>query len=363
MADCGHEQVAIYSDPSSGLRAIVAIHSTVLGPALGGCRMFPYASEADALHDVLRLSEGMTYKAALAGLNLGGGKAVVWGHPKKDKSERLWRAFGRFLQGLGGRYITAEDVGTTLDDMELIRHETAHVVGTSRALGGSGDPSPVTALGVYAGMRAAVEAAFDGASLAGKHVAVQGCGNVGHHLVGHLVRAGAQVSVADLDAEAIARTVRAFGVAEVLPQDITTLTCDVFAPCALGAVLNPASIAALRCRVVAGAANNQLRDEQADGAALAARGIVYAPDYAINAGGLINVANERAGYDAERAIAQAQRIYGRTHDILARAAREGVPTAAAAACLAQERIAAIGTMRRTVTRAGAFSAAGQAVAS
>lgn len=357
MGACGHEQVALYSDPASGLRAIVAIHSTELGPALGGCRMFPYASEADALHDVLRLSEGMTYKAALAGLNLGGGKAVLWGHPKKDKSERLWRAFGRFVAGLNGRYITAEDVGTTLDDMEAIRHETVHVVGTSRALGGSGDPSPITALGVYAGMRAAVEVVFDGGTLAGKHVAVQGCGNVGYHLVGHLVRAGARVSVADVDAEATARTVRDFGATEVLPQNIATLDCDVFAPCAMGAVLNPTSIPALRCRVVAGAANNQLRDERADGAALSSRGIVYAPDYAINAGGLINVANEQAGYDQERAIAQTQRIYGRMHDIFARAQADDVPTALAAGRLAKERIASLGAMRRTVTSAGSFHAA------
>lgn len=341
----GHEQVAYFRDPQSGLRAIVAVHSTQLGPALGGCRMFPYAREADALQDVLRLSRGMTYKNAVAGLNLGGGKAVIIGNPKRDKSERLWRAFGRFVEGLGGRYITAEDAGTALEDMQAVRQETAHVVGLPKAAGGSGDPSPMTALGVYAGMRAAVEVAFDGASLNGKHVAVQGCGHVGYHLIDLLVRAGARVSAADVDAEAVHRVVQDFGATQVLPQQIAELDCDVFAPCAMGGALNNATLPRLRCRVVAGAANNQLADEQAGSAALRARQILYVPDFVLNAGGVINVAHEMQGYNAERATAQVQRIYEVIHQVLERARIADTAPHLAASQLAEERIAQVGNFR------------------
>ena len=350
----GHEQVIFCRDPGSGLRAIIGIHSTELGPALGGCRMYPYASERDALVDVLRLSRGMTFKAAVTGLNLGGGKCVVIGDPRSHKSELLWRALGRSIEGLAGRYITAEDSGTTTFDMEQIRTETRYVVGTERNLGGSGDPSPVTALGVFSGMRAAIEERLGTDAFAGLRVAVQGCGSVGYHLVGHLVRAGAQVTVADIDAEAVRRAVHDFRVQEVPADAIYDVPCDIFSPCALGGSLNARTIPRLNCRVVAGAANNQLADEVEDGAALGAREILYAPDFVLNAGGLINVANELQGYVPERALGQAKRsIYEVLQAVFARARADRVATYAAANLLATQRIQAVRDVRRTYLRPGA----------
>ncbi len=349
LATRDHEQVIFCRDGASGLKAIIAIHNTVLGPALGGCRMYAYPTELDALTDALKLSRHMTYKAAVSGLNLGGGKAVIIGDPKKEKSELLWRAFGRFVEGLSGRYITAEDAGTSVRDMEMIRMETSHVVGISRALGGSGDPSPVTALGVFSGMRAAVEEKLGRSDLAGLRVAVQGLGHVGAHLVGHLVRAGVKVAVTDIDAEAVQRTLSQYRVEGVEPDRIYDVPCDIFAPCAMGGVLNEATIPRLKCQIIAGAANNQLKDEKADGARLLERGILYAPDFVINAGGLINVSNEIEGYNQERALDQAEAIYDILKAVFARAKANNVPTYRAATNLAMERIEMIGRIRRTYT--------------
>ena len=349
LAKRDHEQVVFCRDDNSGLRAIIGIHSTELGPALGGCRMYPYKNEHDALIDVLRLSRGMTYKAAVSGLNLGGGKAVVIGDPKSQKSELLWRALGRFIEGLSGRYITAEDAGTTMEDMEQIRMETPHVVGIARSLGGSGDPSPVTALGVFSGMRAAVEEGMAKSSLEGLRVAVQGCGHVGYHLVGHLVRAGANVTVTDVDVESAKRTVQDFRVEAVAPEAIYDVGCDIFAPCAMGGILNEHTISRLKCSIIAGAANNQLADEKIDGQRLAERNILYAPDFVINAGGLINVANELEGYNQERALSQAKRVYDVLRAVLERAKLNNIPTYRAANNLAMERVEALSRVRRTYT--------------
>ena len=347
LAKRDHEQVVFCHDQVSGLRAIIGIHSTELGPALGGCRMYPYKSERDALIDVLRLSRGMTYKAAVSGLNLGGGKAVVIGDPKKHKTEVLWRALGRFIQGLSGRYITAEDAGTTMDDMEFIRMETSHVAGIARSLGGSGDPSPVTALGVFSGMRAAIEEKLHKTSFDGLRVAVQGCGHVGHHLVGHLVKAGARVMVCDVDAEALKNTTQEFHVETVSADSIYSVDCDIFAPCAMGGILNETTIPRLKCSIVAGAANNQLGDEKGDGGRLVDRGILYAPDFVVNAGGLINVANELEGYNQERALGQATHIYNVLRAVFERAKSDNIPTYRAANNLAMARIEALSKVRRT----------------
>lgn len=339
MTGMGHERVLFCSSPEVGLQAIIAVHSTVLGPGLGGTRMFPYKSTDEALTDVLRLSRGMTYKAAAAGLNLGGGKAVIIGDPKKDKSEGLFRAFGRFVDSLGGAYITAEDVGTSMPDMDIVLHETRWVTGVSPAEGGGGDPSPVTAFGTLQGMKAAALRRFGSDSLAGRTVAVQGLGSVGFHLVQYLVRdEGAKVFGADVDTDAIARAAE-LGV-EIVPSDqILEVECDVVAPCALGATLNERSIPKLRCQIVAGAANNQLAEEDRDGRAIHETGILYCPDYVINAGGLINVYNELTTYNREKALHQARGIYTNMMRVFEIAEAEGIPTYRAADRLAEERIA------------------------
>lgn len=349
LGKADHEQVVFCQDKKSGLRAIIAIHNTQLGPALGGCRMFPYASEAQALTDVLRLSRGMTYKSSISGLNLGGGKAVIIADPKRDKTELLWRTFGRFVEGLNGRYITAEDAGVSVADIETVRQETRHVVGCSQAFGGSGDPSPVTALGVFHGMRAAIEEKLGRSDFQGLRIAVQGLGHVGRHLVGHLIRAGASVIAADLDAERVDSIRREFQVDIVSPEAVLQVPCDVFSPCAMGGILNSESISTLKAKVIAGAANNQFADESRDGTLLDARGILYAPDYVINAGGVINVAGEFEGYHAERALAQTRHIYEVLKDVFALARRDGVPTYQAANYLAQRRLEQIGQMRPHVT--------------
>jgi leucine dehydrogenase len=338
------EEVVFFHDASSGLRAIVAIHSTALGPALGGTRFYPFKSEDDALRDVLRLARGMTYKAAAAGLDLGGGKAVIIGDPKRIKTEELLRAYGRFLDTLGGRYITAEDIGTTGEDMDLIRRETRHVAGTSPALGGSGDPSPVTAWGVFQGLIACAEEAWKDSSLAGKRVAVQGVGKVGYHLVKLLVEAGASVVVADVDVDAVARVTGEFGADTAEPEKIYAEECDVFAPCAMGAVIRDDTIPSLRCRVVGGAANNQLETPE-HGEALRELGILYAPDYVINAGGLINIADELRGYDRDRAMERVKGIYRTLREVFHIAQQKGISTSAAAGRLAEERIARVGRLR------------------
>jgi leucine dehydrogenase len=339
-----YEEVVFFHDPPSGLRAIVAIHSTTLGPSLGGTRFYPFDSEDEALRDVLRLARGMTYKAAAAGLDLGGGKAVIIGDPKRIKTEELLRAYGRFLDTLGGRYITAEDIGTSRDDMDLIHRETRYVTGVSPELGGSGDPSPVTAYGVYLGMRAAAEEAWSEHDLAGRTVAVQGVGKVGYHLVKHLVEEGAKVVVSDVDVDAVARAVRDFGVDTAEPDKIHAVPCDVFAPCALGGIIRDDTLPELKCQVVAGAANNQL--ERPDhGEALAQLGIVYAPDYVINAGGLINVADELQGYKPERARARVEGVYRTLREIFEIGRDRHISTARAADAYAEERVGKIGRVR------------------
>lgn len=346
MAEMGHERVLFCSSPEVGLQAIIAVHSTVLGPGLGGVRMWPYNNMAEALTDVLRLSRGMTYKAAAAGLNLGGGKAVIVGDPKKDKSEALLRTFGQYVESLHGLYITAEDVGTAMDDMEVILAETRWVTGVSPSQGGSGDPSPVTAFGVLQGMKAAVHWRFgNGSDLAGRPVAIQGLGNVGYHLASYLKKEGAKVFASDIDAERCERAREELG-AEIVPVDeILGVDCDVLAPCALGAVLNERTIPSLRCKIVAGAANNQLADEDRDGRALDQRGILYAPDFVGNAGGLINVYNELTGYNRDRAMHMARGIYANMIRVFEISRAESIPSSRSADRVAEERIRRIQGMR------------------
>jgi leucine dehydrogenase len=341
MTTMGHERVLFCSNPDVGLQAIIAVHSTTLGPGLGGVRMWPYASMDEALVDVLRLSRGMTYKAAGAGLNLGGGKAVILGDPKKDKTEALFRSFGRHVESLGGLYITAEDVGTDMEDMEAILEETRWVTGVSPDNGGGGDPSPVTAFGVLQGMKAAAFTQFGDASLQGRSVAIQGLGSVGFYLASYLKDEGARIFGADIDPEATVRAREELGVEIVPTGEILEVDCDVVAPCALGAVLNERSIPRLRCRIVAGGANNQLADEARDGSALHERGILYAPDYVINAGGLINVYNELIGYKRETAMRMARGLYANTMRVFEMARTESIPSFQAAGRVAEERIARV----------------------
>ena len=351
----GHEQVVWCAHGPTGLRAVIAIHSTVLGPALGGTRFRAYASEEEALADVLRLSRGMTYKAALAGLDLGGGKAVILGDPRRVRSDDLLRAYGRFVHSLGGRYVTAEDVGTDQADMDVVRQVTPHVTGASASLGGSGDPSPATALGLLHALHAVVAHAFGSASLEGRHVVVLGVGKVGSALVGHLVAAGAKVSVADIDATRVHAMVRHHGARAMGVDEALTADADVLSPCALGAVLDAASIARLRCRAVCGSANNQLAEVD-DARRLADRGILYAPDYVVSAGGIVNIAEELAGYDRARAAARLAGIGTTTARVLADAARLGITPLAAADRLAEARLhaaAAAGDRARAQRRSPA----------
>lgn len=333
-----YENLVFGQDRDSGLKAIIAIHDTTLGPALGGTRMWAYSSEEEAVWDVLRLARGMTYKAAVAGLELGGGKAVIIGNPRQEKSEKLLRAYGRFVDTLKGKYITAEDVGTCQQDMDIISQETAHVVGVDPAKGGSGDPSPFTALGVFHGMKAAAKFVYGSESLAGKRVAVQGIGNVGYHLCNLLAEERAELVITDINQPVVEEAVREFGADAVLPQDIFSVQCDIFAPCALGAVINDETIPRLKCRIVAGAANNVLAEEY-HGERLIEKGILYVPDYVINAGGLINVAEELCGYQRQRVIDRVVRIYDSVTEVLQISKREAIPPFQAANRLAEDRIA------------------------
>ncbi|MBR2518061.1 leucine dehydrogenase [Geobacillus sp.] len=342
METYDYEQVLFCQDKESGLKAIIAIHDTMLGPALGGTRMWMYNSEEEALEDALRLARGMTYKNAAAGLNLGGGKTVIIGDPRKDKNEAMFRAFGRFIQGLNGRYITAEDVGTTVADMDIIYQETDYVTGISPEFGSSGNPSPATAYGVYRGMKAAAKEAFGSDSLEGKVVAVQGVGNVAYHLCRHLHEEGAKLIVTDINKEAVARAVEEFGAKAVDPNDIYGVECDIFAPCALGGIINDQTIPQLKAKVIAGSANNQLKEPR-HGDIIHEMGIVYAPDYVINAGGVINVADELYGYNRERAMKKIEQIYDNIEKVFAIAKRDNIPTYVAADRMAEERIE---TMRK-----------------
>jgi valine dehydrogenase (NAD+) len=341
-----HEQVVFCHDPQSGLRAIIAVYSTALGPSLGGTRFYPYASEEEALHDALELSRGMAYKNALAGLDLGGGKAVIWGDPDKDKSEPLLRAYGRFVQSLGGRYYTACDVGTYVQDMDIVAKETRYVTGRSESHGGAGDSSVLTAYGVFQGMRAAAEHRWGTASLAGRRVGIAGLGKVGKHLTRHLLEDGAAVVATDVSERALDWASATYPQVDLVDsnEELVASAIDVYAPCALGGALSDETVAVLRARIVAGAANNQLAHPGVE-KLLAERDVLYAPDYVVNSGGVIQVADEIEGFNFARAKERAGRIYDTTRQILQLADAEGVPPALAADRLAERRMAEVGRLR------------------
>lgn len=342
MKEHDHEQILFCNDSTTGLRAIIAVHDTTLGPALGGTRMWPYSSEADALEDVLRLSRGMTYKSALAGLDLGGGKAVIIGDARKDKTEAMFRRFGRFVESLNGRYITAEDVGMSTTEMVNIHKETDYVVGLPESMGGSGDPSPVTAYGVYCGIKAAAKTAYGSDDLHKRKVSVQGAGNVGRHLVELLLKEGATVFLSDIHQEKLAAIKAAHPAVQLVgPDDIIGLDVDIYAPCALGATVNDETLSKLKCSIVAGSANNQLADEDRHGKMLMEKGILYVPDFLINAGGIINCAWERRGYNHDAALAQTEEIYNTALRIFKRSKEENIPTYLAANQAAEQRIRSV----------------------
>jgi glutamate dehydrogenase/leucine dehydrogenase len=337
----GFEQVTFVHDDATGLQAIVAIHSTALGPSLGGTRFKPYASEHDALVDVCRLARGMTYKHAVCGNDLGGGKAVIIGDPSAVRTDDLIRAYGRAVGWLGGRYLTAEDVGTTQADMDLLLTVTPYVTGASEAVGGSGDPSPATAWGVMHAMHAVAERTWGDRTLADRHVVVSGVGKVGRALVHHLVDAGCRVTISDVRGDVVREVVAELGVATTEPELAHAVPCDLFSPCALGGVLNARTIPDLRCAAVCGCANNQL-GEDADGDRLAAASIIYAPDFVANAGGVINIADETSpgGYDRTRAWARVAGIEATMRSVFARADADAVTPAEAADRIAEDRLAA-----------------------
>lgn len=334
LAEHWHEQVSLWYDRETGYRGLIAIHSTVLGPALGGTRFWRYENEREALIDVLRLSRGMTFKAAVAGLDLGGGKSVIIGDPRTENRRETFRTHGRHVASLGGRYITAEDVGTSTRDMEYVHEETRHVVGLA---GGSGDPSPVTAFGVFRGMKACAKFRYGSDGLAGKTVTVQGCGHVGYHLCRLLHEEGAKLIVTDLDADKVERVVAAFGATAIDVEAIYGVRAEIFAPCALGAVINDETLRILRVDIVAGGANNQLAEDR-HGDELEERGITYAPDYVINSGGLINVNAELAGWTSEQCHEKAAHIYDTILGVLKIARDEGIASHLAADRLAMRRI-------------------------
>lgn len=345
LYEMGHEEVIFFSDASCGLKAIVAIHNTTLGPALGGTRMWPYASEDEAITDVLRLSRAMTYKAAISGLNLGGGKAVIIGDPKKDKSEALFRSYGRFIESLNGRYITAEDVNITVQDVENIFVETNYAVGVAKIHGGAGNPAPYTALGTFRGMEAACTKVYGDRAVRGKKVAVQGVGEVGTQLIKLLLENGAEVYFTDISEKKIARVKENFPAAHyVAPEKIYSIDCDIYAPCALGAVINDETIETLKCKIVAGAANNQLKEHR-HGQVLKDRGILYAPDYLINAGGLMNVSIEFEGWSDQKATRMVDTIYDTTMNVLTISDERDMPVNQATDYLSEQRIASISKIK------------------
>jgi leucine dehydrogenase len=343
IADMGHEQLVLCQDTASGYRGIIAIHSTVLGPALGGTRFWNYATDDEAIVDALRLARGMTYKNAVAGLNLGGGKSVIIGNNKTTDREMIFRAHGRFVESLGGRYITAEDVGTSTADMDYVHMETDYVSGLA---GRSGDPSPVTAHGVFRAIQASAKERWGSDDLSDKTVAIQGCGHVGYYLAKELHEAGATLVVTDIDAERVKRVVTEFNARAVGSDEIYSVKADVFAPCALGAIINDKTIPQLRVEIVAGAANNQLLEER-HGIELDSRDIMYAPDYVANAGGVINVYSELAGWTSARSFRKADEIYDTIRKVFEIARTEKIPTYLAADRLAEQRILAVGSMVRT----------------
>ncbi|MBP92856.1 leucine dehydrogenase [Bizionia echini] len=333
-----HEQVVFCNDKDTGLKAIIGIHNTVLGPALGGTRMWNYVNEWEALNDALRLSRGMTYKSAITGLNLGGGKAVIIGDAKTQKTPELMRKFGEFVHSLSGKYITAEDVGMTTADMDTVREVTPYVTGISESLGGAGNPSPITAYGVFMGMKAAAKYKFGSDVLEGKSVFVQGIGNVGEALVEHLVDEGANVTISDISQERLEEVRSKYAVSIYGGHDIYSEAMDIYAPCALGATINDDTIYKIKAQVIAGAANNQLAVEQKHGKILQERGIVYAPDFLINAGGIINVYAELEGYDRKEIMRKTENIYNTTLEILNNANTHNITTNHAALNIAQARI-------------------------
>jgi leucine dehydrogenase len=344
LSKTGHEEVVFCHNKDAGLKAIIAIHNTVLGPALGGTRMWPYATEQEALNDVLRLSRGMTYKAAVSGLNLGGGKAVIIGNPATDKSEALFRAFGRFVNSLNGRYITAEDVGIDVNDMEFVLKETEFVTGVHQVHGGSGDPSPFTAYGTLQGLMAALNVKFGNEDVGKYSYAVQGVGHVGIEFVKLLREQGAKVFVTDINEASVRRAVDEFGCEAVGTDEIYDVDADVYSPTALGGTVNEKTLPRLKCKVICGAANNQLATDEI-GDELEKRGMLYAPDYAVNAGGLMNVSIEFDGYNRERAMRMMRGIYYNLGKIFQIAKRDGIPTYKAADRMAEERIASIGRIK------------------
>ena len=334
-----HEQVVFCNDKDTGLKAIIGIHNTVLGPALGGTRMWQYANEWEALNDVLRLSRGMTFKAAITGLNLGGGKAVIIGDSKTEKTPELMKRFGEFVHSLSGRYITAEDVGMETADMDLVREVTPYVTGISEDKGGAGNPSPITAYGVFMGMKAAAKYKFGTDILEDKKVLVQGIGHVGESLVENLVNEGASVIIDDINEERLEEVSNKYGVSIYRGNDIYSEDIDIYSPCALGATVNDDTIYKIKAQVIAGAANNQLANEDIHGRILKERGIVYAPDFLINAGGIINVYAELEGYDKQEIVRKTENIYNTTLEILEKSGLNGITTNHAALKIAKERIA------------------------
>ena len=350
LATSGHEQLVFCNNPEAGLKAIVAVHSTVLGPALGGVRMRHYADEGDALHDVLRLSRTMTYKNALAGLNIGGGKAVILGDPKTAKTEVLFRAFGRAVEALGGRYITAEDVGTDVNDMEQIYLETEFVTGVHQVHGGSGDPAPFTAYGALQALMASVNRKFGHEEIGKVSIAVQGLGHIGMELVKLLRERGAKLHVTDLNPALVERAVSEYGCEAVKPEAIFDVAADVFAPCALEGVIGMDTLDRLKAKVICGTANNQLASH-AVGDELFKRGVLWAPDYAVNAGGVMNVSLEIDGYNRERAMRLIRSIYHNLGKIFDLSERDGISPQRAADRIAETRIAAIGKLKMPMGRA------------
>ncbi|MFN8230948.1 MAG: Glu/Leu/Phe/Val dehydrogenase dimerization domain-containing protein [Bacteroidia bacterium] len=341
MSIHNHEQILFCNDNATGLKAIIAVHNTILGPSLGGTRFWNYNNETEALTDVLRLSRGMTYKSSVAGINLGGGKAVIIGDPKKIKNEALLRRFGKFVNSLGGKYITAEDVAMTSRDMEIIKMETDYVSGLPENMGGSGDPSPVTAYGVYVSMKASARETWGSDSLSGKKVLVQGIGHVGEVLVSHLTKEGAKVFINDISEERLKQVSNTYKAEVVSADKMFDLDIDIYAPCALGATINDNTLQKLKCKVICGAANNQLADEVKHGEEVGKKGILYAPDFVVNAGGIINVYYELDGYNRDRALAHAEKIYDTTFNLFQLAKTEKIATYKAANRLGEQRLEAI----------------------
>lgn len=341
LTNFGHQKLYFCNDPAIGLKAIIAIHDTTLGPALGGTRMWAYKTEVDALNDVLRLSKTMTYKASLSGLNLGGGSAVIIGDPRKDKTEALMRQFGRFIKNLNGEFITAEDMGTNPRDMEYIRMETQYVTGYPETIGGSGDPAPIAAKGVFMGIKACVKELYGNDTLAGRSVMVQGIGHVGESLVRLLRDENTKVYVTDINEERVRQVSKKYGAEPVSTNNIFDIDADIYAPCALGATINTSTIKKLKCAIIAGSANNQLEDEAIHGQMLLDKGILLAPDYVINAGGLMNCYSELMGFSRKRTLQLTENIYEATRNILKLSKAENIPTIEAANRLAEKRIADI----------------------